>query len=615
MIRLENRNYLRLSNRALLQRLDQAEHETDEMIVSETAKNGEPTLKMKVGSAFQYIHSRYNPTREAEGLVAAFGDLNAYEHVLFIGTGLGYAVKIAAQAYPDKQIYIYEPNLKVLEQFFSVQDLSEPWAASVRLITSDANKALETVGQAIDETGQSFYFAVLPFYERNEPEQVKNLLNRLKERLLNRQSALYTDFSFQQRWITNAVHNFPNVLATPNILMDIDPSIFQGKPVMLIAAGPSLNAEFDRLKQIKAERSAYLFAVGSAINALLAHDIVPDAFCSYDPTVKNQQVAQLVKDRKLTQLPMIFGSTIGCETLDGYPGPLLHVVNLQDTLSPLLLKRTDGAAIAAVNDAPSIAVVTLQMLLALKAEPIILAGQNLAYFNESSYAQGIVYHEADQKLSEADQKNIIKVKDVDGNEVATTRSFNSMRRDLELYIAQHPGCRVINTTRGGAAIAGAPFQPLEEVMAELVPDVVVDDWQAAGNNYDTEYAQQALARLIWQGREYKELFEKAVKALRQLKLLNERQAGGQQLEAQIEKANRVLQRLQKNNFYSNLIVPMMRVQVARFNKAGNRIREMTDSREKTKTVLQEINLFLSECGMNYQMVFPLVERLRDQIAN
>ncbi|WP_167815201.1 motility associated factor glycosyltransferase family protein [Sporolactobacillus shoreae] len=613
MIRSENRNILHFKNESLLERLSHSDARTSTDIVLETSKNGAPTLKKKIGSTYHYMHSQYNPVREAESFVSGMGDVQDYDQVLFIGAGLGYIIKAFSVAYPDKKIYVYEPELDVLDAFLEIQDLSEPWAAGIRSITNNSDEILQTVGQLLDETGKPFYFSVLPFYERNNTEGVNQLLTALKERLINRKSALVTDFSFQQRWILNAVKNFLRVMKTPNILMDLDPSVFKRKPVILIAAGPSLNDELDHLRKIKTEGSAYLFAVGSAINALISHDIIPDAFLSYDPTEKNQMVAQLVKDRGLSELPLIFGSTVGFETLEDYPGPMCHVVNIQDTLSPLLLQREDGKPVEAVYDAPSIAIITMQILLRLQADPIILVGQNLAYLNSKFYAQGISYDGVKNELSENQLKSAIKVKDVLGNEVLTSRGYDSMRKEMEMYIGQHPECRVINTTRGGAAIAHTPYQPMDRVLEGLKPGIVVKGWYDRGNGYNPSAASESAARLLWQGRELKELFGKVVKALRRLKNLKEQHAKATELTLQIEKANQFLRRMQKNNFFQSLIVPMMRVQVEHFNKVGNHIRTIVDAGEKTETVLKEITVFLNECIMNYRVIFPLVEELRDKI--
>lgn len=79
---------------------------------------------------------------------------------------------------------------------------------------------------------------------------------------------------------------------------DIDQKAFEGKPAIIVAAGPSLSEEFEHLKFIKENGLAYIFSVGSAINALIEHGIYPDAACTYDPKERNQNVIRIIKDRE-----------------------------------------------------------------------------------------------------------------------------------------------------------------------------------------------------------------------------------------------------------------------------------------------------------------------------
>lgn len=177
----------------------------------------------------------------------------------------------------------------------------------------------------------------------------------------NEKNKIVTSFSFQKRWTINAIKNFPTIVKTPNILKDVERSQFKDKSAIIVAAGPSLNEEFENLRQIKDKGGlAYIFSVGSAINSLIDQGgIYPDATCTYDPQERNQMVIQKVKDKNITNIPLIFGSTVGYETLDDYNGPMLHMFTSQDTLAPpFLLREVDDFKV--VYDAPSIAVVTYQ---------------------------------------------------------------------------------------------------------------------------------------------------------------------------------------------------------------------------------------------------------------
>lgn len=76
---------------------------------------------------------------------------------------------------------------------------------------------------------------------------------------------------------------------------------------------------------------------------------------------------------------MVFGSSVGFETLENYPSKMAHFITNQDYISTNILKHNSIEKIEAVKDSPSIAIITLQILNFLKFNPIILVGQTFSY--------------------------------------------------------------------------------------------------------------------------------------------------------------------------------------------------------------------------------------------
>src|SRR5690606_4805399 len=128
------------------------------------------------------------------------------------------------------------------------------------------------------------------------------------------------------------------------------------------------------LKEIKKQGLAYIFAVGSANKALIAHGIHPDAVFTYDPQGHNASVFKELMDNGHTTIPMVYGTSVGFETVQLYPGPKFHFVTAQDTITQNFHETT----LPIVNDAYSIAIVTLQILYHLQVKKVILVGQNFA---------------------------------------------------------------------------------------------------------------------------------------------------------------------------------------------------------------------------------------------
>lgn len=96
----------------------------DEYIIEEmpTRLENYPTLCVHRGDRSYYLHSRYDPLREAQTITDNI-DANSYDHVIFYGIGLGYHIQAFLNKYPHLSFSIYEPIPKVFETYLSYFDL------------------------------------------------------------------------------------------------------------------------------------------------------------------------------------------------------------------------------------------------------------------------------------------------------------------------------------------------------------------------------------------------------------------------------------------------------------------------------------------------------------
>ncbi|MBM7714195.1 6-hydroxymethylpterin diphosphokinase MptE-like protein [Siminovitchia sp. FSL H7-0308] len=612
MILINNRNYLRLRNRHLLQQLNEMESRLDEKrVVIEPSKKENPTLKINKGGKFQYIHSKYDPVNESKRIMQQQKNMEAYDHVFFVGTGLGYHIEQFAKVYPDKKITIFEPDLEVLYHFLTVQDITK-FSSQIQAIffASEESEMKQEVQKFINIHGKRIFFFTLPVYLTLYPQETKLLFETFKEGLKDQKNILATAAAFQKRWTINAIKNFPYVLKTPNILHDIDQKAFEGKPAIIVAAGPSLSEEFEHLKFIKENGLAYIFSVGSAINALIEHGIYPDAACTYDPKERNQNVIRIIKDRGIEEIPLIYGSSVGFETLENYPGPMLHMITSQDPVSPFLLGSYKKISI--VQDAPSIAVVTFQLLALLGFKQIILVGQNLAFHNRLRFAKGIHYNHIPKEISPEEEQHLITVKDVYGNDIYTDSSFNQMRQQLELYISMSPNVEVLNTTKGGAVIEGTTFLPLTEVIEHHLrkKKSVSPQWYKANNHYNQMYAYKQLVKLEIALGKMEPIMERALTVVKNIADSVEKLHVAN-METNFIKLDKEIKKLKENPFYKYFIEPMVRVQHKLLEESNKEIRFEKNLYKKGNQVVESYRAFLEECVAHVQYVKPYFYELKN----
>lgn len=600
------------SMEALNDRQDTLEH-----CQLETSRKGLPTLTFHVFENKRYVHSRYDPEQESISLIESLRDVNRFQHVLFYGFGLGYHVEVFARRYPNHSFSVYEPRPEVLYRCLSAKVL-ESFVPLDRmrhlLVETSPEDTAKYLTRVMDTVQGDILLVSMPSYEHLFKEDCSRFYQAFLELIKNRKSDLYTNVAFEKRWTINSMLNIVKVLRTPNILLE-KADCFRGKPAVLVAAGPSLQEELEHLRHIKEHGLAYIFSVGSAINPLIRNGIYPDAACTYDPSVRNQMVFEELVRQGIRTIPLIFGSSVGFETLARYPGPMFHFLTSQDTVSPYLLKDKGGGDIPVLSDAPSIAVVALQMLIRMQCRMIVLVGQNLAYRGTQEYVEGIPYYDGKQ-VSDEERKNWIAIESVDGETVYTNEGFNRMRLGMEQIISM-TSIPVINTTVGGARILGTTFRRLREVIAEhLTETVVEDDWwtSATASGYDKEYAIRQFRQLESSYEVLESIFEDLERQMekihRVIKLGNI-----SRLDRMFIRWDQTIQRLSDNVFFKIVINPMNRVHTKLLKQSLEAIKYEKGVITRAEKIMAEYKRLLDSCKQDYRELKSILITMKNELED
>lgn len=615
----DNIIYLKKKNPALYEVLKKKEENLlVPKVMLEDTKNNQKTLKIKKDDKALYLHSKYDPIKEAELIIDKLEEreeITQDTHVIFYGLGLGYHLDVFFKRFPQIEFSIYEPSVDVLSHYLNQ-----------RLLKSLPLKQLISLQCGYDNNGMNAFFKTmitgvkkqsiicdLPPYQKVFKEEYKAFLNQFREVIKSMRNSMHTNYAYKKRWILNSVFNFKEVLTTPNILME-NKGIFKGKTAILVSAGPSLNYEIENLKLIKEKGLAYIFTVGSAINTLIHHDLYPDAMCTYDPTEENLMAFKKAIKMGITSIPMIFGTSVGYETLLEYKGPKYHMITNQDTASNYFLKIASNEELVTVSDAPTVAVVTLELLHKLGFEEVILVGQNLAYLDKNNYAEGVEYQRTLEDMNNADLRI---AKDVFEKEVFTTDSYLSMKKMMEMLI-NHFGIRVVNTTKGGIKIEGAQYIELDKVIKEKLKKNMVsgDEFEniLRSGLYNQEYIKTQLVKMINSYEVYQGLLpllkQNLIKMDELITNKNEKQAAVMHKKFDVNIAE-----LEANDFAKVFALPMNRVEhdllamnIQRITKEKNELKKM---RELIGYLNAFINLLYGDSQLNQQIIDKLIENIRN----
>lgn len=589
------------------------ETKQEPMVFVEAARDGNLTLKYKSGDQSVYVHSKYNPIREAEAIVDKLSedqDIDEQTHVVFYGIGLGYHIEAFIDRYPQVSYSIVEPSAEILAAYFDHKILKK-YLNKKLLMLQFGNQADALYAKAVQSKDKNLLICELSAYPQVFKTEYTAFLSEFKQIIKEQRSSLHTNFAFKKRWIINSVNNFKVVLQTPNMLLE-DHDFFKGKSALLVAAGPSLDLEIENLKKIKAEGLAYIFSVSSAINTLIHHGIEPDGMCTYDPSERNQVVFNKINELGITTIPMIFGSSVGYEVLEQYQGPKYHMLTNQDTVAAYFLRSESGEAIEMVIDAPTISVVTLELLEKLGFSQIVLVGQNLAYTEEKKYSSAIDYYteEMQETMLQADG---IFTESVEGKQVKTTESFLSMKRQLEQIINKYQ-TRVVNTTIGGAKIEGTSFKTLAQLISDELVDSSICDCPLnqikQTKKYDQAYAYSQLEQLKGAYQVYQKLLSGIKSCLLELTELTRMNQEKEAHQTHL-KMDQQIRAMEENVFFKMIALPINRVEYSIFCNDIQKTNSFRKARGVIKPTESLIDLLYSDMNSNNEIMLVLENVVRE----
>ncbi len=307
-----------------------------------------PNVKIKGN----YLHSPYNPIREADRIIdrGDYGDKTVF--ILF-EPGLGYAAERLLERTPRGKILIISP-LDLLSPALKGDKRISYW-------TGDLDSGLKKfLAEHIHESDiDSLAYVPWPPAVRLLPEEA-SLAGRQISSVIKILQANHSHVKgFGKAYFRNTVINY---LSSPSPRI---PAV-TGRPVLISASGPSLQENMGELE--KHHREYFHIALPSAVRALLGSGIRPHMILSTDPGYwASRHFRHFPPD-----IPVgisLNGRTDNRKRAYSYP-----VINQQTFLEKALLENWH---LPRVNTTGSVALTALELSLALDASSITFAGFDL----------------------------------------------------------------------------------------------------------------------------------------------------------------------------------------------------------------------------------------------
>ena len=506
-------------------------YKESDYIVAE-ARNGDVTLSVSdVSCKIHSYHSKYNPTRESEQVVSS--SYKGESHAVLLGMGMGYLAEQLLCKLPDKgyglQLFIVEPDPYVFITALKFRDLSKVIADE--RVTFYVGGDVDSVGESWNDSMDWSVVDGLAILE-HAPSKIRfneffnKLLAKMKYLANRSRGNMITLMNVGSEFHTNNFLNLPEAFGLPGAERLFDK--FINVPVIVVAAGPSLDKNLEQLRKIKGRFP--IIAVDTAYRHMLANGIKPDIVCAADSSYENSLDFVGVEDEKevilmaeLMTHPDIFKVFKGPKMITTFGGGLYpQVSKFREPFGKLICWG-------------SVATMAFDLARCMGANPIIFVGFDLSFkdgriHTRGSFTEDILYEGLHPFTSMENataeyicERGKFQFKGADGDFIYTDTNMKAYRDWFEDQF-QHTEAEVINATEGGIVEKHVTKMPLLEainkyfdkgtdvghILSQQLTMPVKADYDAL---YDSFLARQVLingfaekVRKIWPV--HKELSEK-----------------------------------------------------------------------------------------------------------
>lgn len=442
------------------------------------AKNGMPTLEVEHEGNYISVHSRYDPEKETISWCKAIPD--EWDVLVVFGFGLGYHYEVLFSLYPDKEIIFVENDLKHLKLALSTKDLAKNIRQYGFRVVVSQDPIWNSNEVILNHMGKNIVFRALPAYEKLFSDFLSMMQTNARDLIRQHRGNIATMERFKQQWLENYVENVVAFVQSCPVKVFFDR--FENRPAIIVAAGPSLEKNIHMLNDLR-ER-AVIIAAGSSIKALEKNGIKPHLLVSFDGGEPNYQH---FKDFDGEGLPLVFAPIIYPRIIKEYKGPLIGFE--LDISFVRWFNQKIGWDPGLLISGPSIANVCFDLAKKMGANPIVLVGQDLAYTDWKTHADGVKH----QRVFEEKENEYIMVEDVFGGKVPTTGVLLNMKTWFEQQLRFLSGKPlVIDASEGGAKIGGTEILTLKEVaerylQEKFYPQTFINEIIHANQHYERSF--------------------------------------------------------------------------------------------------------------------------------
>ncbi len=436
-------------------------NETDDTsgIYFEKCGNGQITARIEKDGRRYYVHSKYEPIKQAEKFVLDT-EYDGDSFIIVFGLGLGYHIReLLKNIYKNNFIIIFEPCEKLFNKALKcgmLNDILENERVFVFAL-NDIDEFKSVLSSSCEnENAYRIKTAVMSGYDKIFNDEYKGFLCAVRDTLRINEVNCATISNNSYLWSENIIKNISYISESYDLCKF--KNLFKDKPVIMVSAGPSLDKNVDVLKKIKDK--AFIICVFVAAKVLLRHGIKPDLLIITDSRQKGF-------DDELSDVPIAFIPVASQQLLFLHQGKKIALVNKMERFTQSLFKKY-SKQIEYVSTGGSVACTAIDFAYFTGANPIVMIGQDLAFTDDKFHAEGTEHKS--KNIEDTGRKKVL-IPSFDGKTVYTEPAMYTYILWFEEYIREHKDVKIINATEGGALIKGALYDTLENVYEKYIKNL------------------------------------------------------------------------------------------------------------------------------------------------
>jgi hypothetical protein len=424
-----------------------------------------------------FLHHPDHPTQEVQEALQKYCQPGNDRLHVILGLGLGYLPDETFRA-STGHIVVYEPDLNLLRFILENVNLTSMLGSGRVWLVATPVDLMSRIRKDLYHQYQ-LDILVLRSYAHLMAEEIPDLMNHIAELETDRIYDTKTGRAFHFQWLEQFLVHLPRFAELPvldeEILHDLHQH-FAGKPAIVISRGPSLDGALDQIKALAS--SAVLIAVGGALRRLAEAGITPDFAVFYDANGLQEQLNGIPED-VLKNVIFLVSPFAQDAAFDAPARSKLVFLAQNNVQFADWMDATLGRKHHRLDGGGTVSLIAFQAAMAFGCNPIILAGQDLAFPGNQVYAGGIALQQDEQgnmsltsnETLYAQPETMATTPGQNGEILPTLKAYTTFIRHFEELAFKNTQSaapiKLYNASLGGAHLEGFPLSKLDDLASEF----------------------------------------------------------------------------------------------------------------------------------------------------